>query len=169
MEVKRRLPRNIDRPFVRGQSIFIQEEKIRLQQENPMLTKREIYQKLQEMWEKSGTETSNYYEFRAQELEKEERRDYEIRKSKEKIVKISPFSCFLEDKHKELKVTHPELTLSERVEVIKQLWKEAGAKTKERYANLSKKINRNIYRPDDEENMILVSPRRYLKKPKDVE
>lgn len=147
-------------PVVKARSIFNDEQKQKIEAEHPNETKLEIYKRLDHMWNKLSKNEKAYYAIRAKDKERKIRMKDGIKILEEAREKkrIRPYSIFLSEKHNQLKLEHPEMTLTERTDKISKDWSMLSHNEKMVYINKSKKINRNIREYSDDEYDEIKSP-----------
>lgn len=122
----------------------------------PNESKMEIYRHLRNKWEqfddddkKAYIEKANYKNRAVVRLNHIELKK-KMKKEKDRKT-VSPYSIFVEERHKSLKNEQPELSLIERTTVIANEWKALPINDKRRYTNKAKKETRIMQKrsPDD--------------------
>lgn len=122
----------------------------------PNESKMEIYRHLRNKWEqfddndkKAYIEKANYKNRAVVRLNHIELK--KKMKNKKDRKTVSPYSIYVEERHKSLKSQRPELSLIERTTVIAEEWKVLPNYEKRYYTNIAKKETRIMQRrsPDD--------------------
>lgn len=132
-----------------GYSAFLQETRAKLHLYEPHLTKIEIYHKTANLWEQQSSQTKMQYRRKAKlrlpRKKKKERQDNDTSfDNEDKVKRISAYSIFVQEQQQSLKITNPNLTLSERTQLIQESWKGMSKLEKSIYENKAKCFNRNI-------------------------
>ena len=132
-----------------GWSTYSEQKKKEIIEENPDISKRELYSIVSKMWSMEPIEQRMAYS----RMEKRHSRrkntsdesDSDSVFDNEKLKKhVSSHSVFVSEKQRELRDTQPDLTLMERTKLINMQWKEMSYTDKLIYENKAKCINRKI-------------------------
>ena len=160
-----------------GWKPYLEKTKDKLTQENPNLSKLEIYSIASDMWQKEPESQKRIYS-RMEKRHNKRKKDSTSSDSdkifeNEKVKRhISAYGVFVNEKQTELRDSRPDLTLLERKNIIDNLWKQLDHAEKNVYVNKAKCINRRIDKDStdsDEEKCIITRKEKEKEKEKDKE
>jgi hypothetical protein len=102
-------------------------------------------------------ETKLIYERKADYARRVETRRTSSTKGKddsgEHTSSVSPYSIFLKERHKLLKESNPEMTLTQRAEEIKSEWSSMSQKQKISFINMAKRETRKLRRTSGDDDL----------------
>jgi hypothetical protein len=147
----------METPKITGWSLFVEEMKPKIMKEKGGISKLQLYQELSKEWDKQTDGGRSGYEERAEAKTinvKRHRKRTQAGNSSDSDRErkgISAYSLFVADKQNEIKIKHPQFTLSERTKIVTQLWRTLSQKEKQVYLNKAKCTNRKLNKVSSDE------------------
>jgi hypothetical protein len=138
---------------ITGISLFIAGWKAEITQTHPELTTVQVFAFLNDQWNTLDDATKETYERKADYSRRMESRRRHMNAKKKNRSKVPPYSVFTRARHESLKITSPEMTVSERSKVIATEWKMISPADKIPFINAAKCETRKMQRVSvDEES-----------------
>jgi hypothetical protein len=141
---------------ITGQSVFVAERLTEVEGKHPDLTRVQIFAFLNNEWAKLDDAIRAAYERKADYSRRtESRRSSSLQHrsmTHESESKVSAYSMFVKKQHDQLKVTNPEMTVSDRAMEISKLWAGMSKSQKLPFVNEAKRETRKLRRESVEED-----------------